>query len=187
MEIRDLRSKKTNVDFKEHIFTEETFVCEEKKIYVYHLRHKNGSNNNYVKFTVNNNTTLVEGDRGNWIFNKCFHPHKNGYVSSQYWVEKLKTSSTQEAGKFSSKITKEIIKDNITDFNDIWGNRPDLKKWFCNLYDELDHLNEHEYVQLTYVENPYDLDAEDIPFGKELHYDLKVVFDVYNEMCNRLD
>lgn len=181
-----MRTKKTNVDFSNHIYQTETYVSSKgDKIIVDSLKIPD-SHNNYVKFTNNGSTMLVEGDRYNWFFNRSFYPSKDGYVSVPYWIEKLKTASHQSAGEFSVSKTKEAIGEIINDFEDYYGDDEITKQWFTELYNEMDYMeSEHEYVQKAFFELPDNLSAEDIPLCKQTYHDLKVVFDAWEEICKR--
>jgi hypothetical protein len=170
-----MNKKRTDVDFSQH-----KLVNNEYKMFgdIWSLKLDN-TQNNFIKFINIDGLMVVTGDRGNWIFNREFKPDPVGYVSDGYWVEKLMTSSCQNPYIFDGGVAREQITDLIKD-NDYKTNM-NLDKWLNDLL-ECDVSELKSKIE----ENPENLDFELLPDGKKLRYDLLVVFDAFDEICDRL-
>jgi hypothetical protein len=143
----------------------------------------------YIKFVNDAEGLSVYGDFGNWIFNRPFHPSPDGYVSDGYWNEKLRTSSSQDHSRYDSEATAEELRMLIDGGLEEWGYEDeDLKKakeWFRTLLYYVD--DELEYTYEAYRgDNPMEMDYEDIPFCKSGSVQLDIIFDAFDEICNRL-
>ena len=190
MEISKLRKKYSTWDFSEHTHKTELFKNENgEEIRVDTLR-KGNSRYGYVKFVNDSEGLSVFGDFGNWIFCRPFHPSKEGYVSAMYWTEKLGHSSSQDYSKYDAKATEEELKEQINHKLEEYGHTGDelkqIKEWYSDLLGYVD--DETEYIYKAFRDSPseIELDYEDIPYVKELKYHLYIVFDAFNEMCNRI-
>jgi hypothetical protein len=142
-----------------------------------------------VKFINTQGVLLVVGDYGRWSFCREFHPSKEGSVSEMYWLEKLRTYSTQQPGIYDPVETENEIKELIDHGLEEYGYQGDelikAKEFYTNLLNYVD--DEHEYIYHAYrYSTPSFIDSEDIPFCKKLHIQLEIVFDAFNEICRRL-
>lgn len=181
--------KRTDWDFSNHTHTVEIFKSENgKEIRVDHFREGN-KRCGYIKFLNDEEGLSVFGDFGNWIFCRPFHPSADGFVSDAYWNEKLKIASSQEHAKFDSDETAKEIEELINGGLEDWGYDGDrldeAKEWLSDLLEYVD--DELDYTYHAYRGyNPTELDYEDIPFCREGSIQLKIIFDAFDEMCNRM-
>lgn len=173
--------KRTEVDFSRHILT----VIEGDLVNVYDFSIPN-TRMNSILFIVGQGVTTVTGDYGNWVFCREFHPSKGEGVSGQYWDEKLQTYSVQKSHKFSSEETVKQIEIFERDFEEMYGremNEEELE-WVEQLTDNV--FDEFSYINTAYRENPSSIDYESVPFGEARHVWLNIIYDGFDEMCNRL-
>lgn len=182
------KKPRTNVDFSKH----ELKIIKTDKVLIHHLKKPNTVIDS-LTFINTEGIMAVTGDYGNWIFCREFHPSGKGSVSDTYWVEKLRNSSTQTSSEFSSEFTRKLIEENLNGALEDYGYEGEhltkIKEYYNHLLDYVD-LSEGEYVAEAYYNNtnkPDFIEAEDVPFEKETHYWLKVVFDAFEEICNRLN
>jgi hypothetical protein len=188
MKLSELRKKMSDWDFSEHTHRVEIFKSDKgNEVRIDHLQ-KGNSMMGYVRFVNDDFGLSVFGDFGNWIFCRPFVPSKEGFVSAGYWNEKLKIASCQDHAKFdgdeTEKELRELIKEiseNKEDYND-----PDrLIEFYTDLIDYTEDEIEYIYHAFRYS-MPSSLDYDDIPFAKKGSYQLRIVFDAFNEICNRL-
>jgi len=116
-------------------------------------------------------------------------PSIDGYVSDDYWIEKLKTSSDQDGEEFSAKLTEDEIKRGLDIDLEEQGYEgeelEEMKEYYKGLLEHLDGV-EWQYISYAYGNKPYFLDAEDVPFVKDTKPYLKAIFDAFDEICKRL-
>lgn len=173
--------KRTDVDFSTH----ELFVTENEFVNIWYLKQPN-THWNSIKYINTNGIMAVTGDFGNWIFCREFHPSAGGGVSGGYWDEKLRISSEQDSHKYDSDETKKRIDDFVTNFEDTYGRvmSEDETNWVEELYNNVD--DEFQYVYTAHRENPRTIDHEDVPFGKIRHGWLNIIYDGFDEICERI-
>lgn len=184
------RKKRTTWDFSKHTHRVEIFKSEEgNEIRVDHFQEGNKSCG-YIKFVNDDRGLSVFGDFGNWIFCRPFYPSKEGFVSDGYWNEKLKISSSQEHAKYDSEATekelRQMIKSGLKEYGYRGEELNEVKEWFKDLLYYVD--DELEYTYHAYRgDNPTNMDYEYIPFCKKGSYRLEIIFDAFDEICNRID
>lgn len=184
------REKMSDWDFSEHTHKRETFTSEEgNTITIDHLR-KGNSSMGYVRFVNDDYGLSVFGDFGNWIFCRPFLPSEEGYVSVPYWNEKLKISSSQDHAKYDAEETekeiKELIENGLEDYGYSGEDLAKAKEWFKDLLPYTE--DEIEYLYRAYRSNDCPCDDLDyVPYVKKGSCRLLIVFDAFNEICNRLD
>lgn len=174
-------NRRTNVDWSKH----EVIEIKNDNVLIHHIKLPN-SYVNSVRFINTCGIMAVNGDFGNWIFCREFHPSAEGYVSSGYWDEKLEINSQQDAKKFDPDATLEQIKEFKESFEESYGREmnEDEKEWVENLiYSAHD---ESGYIYTAYRENPGTIDFESVPFAKVRHFWLNAVYDAFDEICNRM-
>lgn len=178
-------SNRMNIDFSKHELT----VTKTDQVTIHHLKRPDTIIYN-CKFINTNGVLLVTGDFGNWVFCREFHPSKGGKVSSGYWAEKLHINSEQEGMKFDSESTiKEInqgIKGGLEEYGYEDNELEEMQEYYNNLLDYAE-CSEWEYTSYAYMEKPSFLDAESVPFVKDIKPNLKAVFDSFEEICKRLN
>lgn len=176
-------------DFSEHTHTVTRYKADNgDEIRVDELR-KGNSRYEYVKFVNDREGLSVFGDFGNWIFCRPFYPSAGQKVSPDYWLEKLRVSSCQEPSKYDPERTEEELHRLINGELAEWGYEgEDLERcteWLKELLRYVD--DELEYTYEAYRgENPTEMDCEYIPFVKTISVQLEIVFEAFNEICNRL-
>lgn len=188
--MKNNRKKRTTWDFSEYTHTFEIFKSHNNNdIRIDHLR-KGNSNIGYVRFVNDDYGLSIYGDFGNWIFNRPFIPSKDGYVSEMYWLEKLRISSTQQPSKYSADETRkeieELIKTGLEEYGHSGDKLNQLKEWYYELLNYVDDEIEYTYHAYRDYSSPEN-DNENIPFSKELSYQLQIIFDAFDEICNRLN
>lgn len=175
MSNKDLRRKRTNLDFSKH----KVYVHESDKLLVHLIKIPNDSYN-YVRFINTNGIMAVTGDFGNWIFCREFHPSEENYVSGGYWDEKLGLSSTQQSHEFDSETAQREIKE-LLEENEF--NEDDTE--FLNDLSDAASGSEYEYIAKAMDHG--DFDSEMIPEGKKRNIWLDYIYDAFDEICNRIE
>ena len=169
--------KRTQTDFSKHELT----VKSQEGLLIHHLKIPDTIARN-IKFINTNDILAVTGDYGNWIFCREFHPSAEGYVSDQYWIEKLRICSCQEPMEYDAEATAEAIQEQLDD--------PDAdldeeeKLYYSDCLSVVD--DELEYTYTAYREMPGNMIAEDVIFYKKNRDWIDVVFDGFEEICRRL-
>lgn len=139
-----------------------------------------------IRFINSCGTLTVNGDFGNWVFCREFHPSRDGRVSRGYWDEKLEIASVQESKKFSIEETQELLKDYIEEYADNYETISDeVWEWFELLYDCV--FDQIEYEEAAYRQKPDHIDYEDVPYGTKRHIWLDIIYDAFNEICKRYE
>ena len=176
--------KRTSIDLSKHVIT----VTKQENLLVHDFKIPNTYKNS-VKFINTNGILAVTGDFGNWIFCREFHPSEKGSVSDHYWLEKLHIGSSQVGTVFDSKSTKEEIELGLEYQIEEYGYYGDelekMKEYYSDLLDYVDY-SEWEYTAYAYNNKPSFLDTESVPFVKDTKTWLKIIFDCFDEMCNRI-
>lgn len=142
-----------------------------------------------IKYINTNGIMAVTGDFGNWIFCREFHPDARTNVSDGYWIEKLKTGSSQQPREFDSESTRETLERGINGGLVEYGFEGDHLNKAISYYEEcLDKVDysEFEYCYVAYNNMPGFFDAEMVPFDKKTVFWLLAVFDGFDEICERL-
>ena len=176
-----MRTPLTTIDFSEHEFN--TYI--DKFCNIYELKIPNSSTN-CIRYINSFGTMTVTGDFGNWVFDREFHPSNKGYVSPQYWDEKLDYNSKQTSHKFDTDETVKGIEQFKVDLID-YGNEMDdeMIDWLEEL--ESNVFDEYEYIVSAYHNNPSDIDTERVPFGEIRHKYLEYIYDGFDEICRRTE
>lgn len=167
--------KRTHLNFDKH----ELIITKNECCSVYYLKKPNTIIDS-IKFINTNGILAVTGDYGNWIFNREFHPSEDEYVSDGYWLEKLKIASSQEGQEFSPELTRKQILECLEEV----GVNEEEKEWYESLLENLDC--EFDYKNVAYNDKPSDIDFEYIPYRKVTKYWLQVIFDGFDEICERI-
>jgi hypothetical protein len=169
--------KRTNVDFSKH----ELIIEKNDNVLIHHFK-KPGTFFDSVKFINTSGILAVTGDYGNWIFCREFHPSKDGGVSDGYWIEKLRSASTQKPYDFDSDIAQKEIA-NLLESED-YNFTIEEREWLESLSDTA-YDGEYAYIAEA-MNRPNDFEAEMIPRGEKVNYWLEVIFDAFEEICKRL-
>jgi len=176
---------RTGVDFSKH----ELIVTEQDGLLIHRLKHPEYSHMNSVKFINTNDIMAVTGDYGNWIFCREFHPSAGGGVSDGYWLEKLSIASSQDGREFDSERTREEIQRGIDGELEEYGysgeNLEEAKEYYEYLLSYVDESQRY-YESKAYMEMPSFFDSESIPYVKKTKIWLQIVFDAFDEICERM-
>lgn len=189
---------RTCIDFSQHILTTKIYKTDNWETIRVDEFYKPNTITHWLKFVNTSNSLAVTGDFGNWLFCRPFIPVNNWEkISSMYWAEKLRNSSTQHAGAYDSETAyKEIeekikeLEENIEDYviDNEWQEEFDeIIDWWRSLLDYTE--NEIEYQYHAYDcdwMRPASIDHEEIPNWFKWHFWLEVVFDAFEEICKRL-
>lgn len=166
-----------------------------------------------VNFINTCGVLLVTGDYGRWSFCCEFHPSAGGAVGEEYWIEKLKSGSTQEPISFNPEKTAEELlqrlRDSIWDEYDVDAPENlgqileclpyevcDLLKgypsdvieaveWLIETRATLRHEGHTAYISYNMQRMP-DHVNNDFPEVFDAHPQLLVVFDAFDEICRRM-
>lgn len=169
---------RTGIDFSKY----EVIVKKSEEVTIHHLKKPNTYIGN-IKFINTNGILAVTGDYGNWIFCREFHPSHDGMVSSGYWIEKLRNTSSQEPSEFDEEGTREDINELLDKEEDL----TDQEKYYLNECLEKLGYDEFDYIYFAHRENCGRFqDQECVPHRKKIKYWLEAVFDGFEEMCKRM-
>jgi hypothetical protein len=156
---------------------------------------------------------LVTGDYGRWSFCREFRPSAGGAVDKEYWIEKLKSGSTQDPISFNPEKTAEELlqrlKDSIWDEYDedvpenigkimecvpydvcdlLKGYPSDVieaVEWLVEARETLRNEGHNGYIAYNMRSMPYHVN-NDFPEVFTVHPQLLVVFDAFDEICRRM-
>jgi hypothetical protein len=171
-----MRKKRTDVDFSNHVLT----ITRSKDYLVYNFAIP-GTRTKSIRFINTHGIMAVTGDYGNWIFCREFHRSSEG-VSDMYWVEKLKIASTQDPYNFDSeaavKEIEELLENPDHEFSD------QEKDWLERLKVAAKD-GEYSYIAEA-MDRPGSFEAEMIPRGKVYNSWLPIIFDAFDEICQRV-
>lgn len=172
-----MKQRRTRVDFSGH----ELYVTKTDDVVIHHLK-KPDTYYDSIKFINAQGILAITGDYGNWILCREFNPEKETYgVSDDYWCEKIKIASSQEPYEFDSDAVVAEWEQRLKecDFNE-----DEIK--FVNECIERAESHEEEYKQYAYEHMPNNWDYDSIIFRKKPKYWLLVIFDGFEEICERL-
>lgn len=178
--------KRTTWNFEGYTHSVEIFKSDDgNEIRVDHLR-KGNSSSGYIKFMNHNYGLSVFGDFGNWIFYRPFIPSSKGFVSEGYWLEKLKFGSSQTHSSYDPEETEKELDEWIDNRLEDYGFEGDELKRYINFFTSLKSYVDEEttYKYHAFWGSNYDIDYELIPFCKKTDYQLLIIFDAFEFMCN---
>lgn len=166
------------VDFSKHVLT-----IKQSDGLLVHKFGVPGSSIYMVKFINTEGILAVTGDLGNWIFCREFHPSSEGGVSDGYWCEKLRISSHQNPYRWSAEAVCEQIDALLAEEDDLTKEEIAYLKDCKVKTDE----GQFDYEYFAYREGVGRFeDSECVPNRKELDVQLAIVFDAFDEICQRL-
>lgn len=173
--------KRTQFDFSKH----ELSIYHGEKITIHELKVPN-TRIDYINFTNIDGMLIVSGDYSNWMFDREFTPTPENRVSDTYWIEKMRRSSCQNPYSYDSTATEKAINDMLTDESiaDNGYTEEDVE-WLTELLDYV--YDEIEYKYNAFRTMPDGWDCEYVPYKEKVDYHLLVVFDAFEEICNRLN
>lgn len=181
--------KRTVVDFSRHNHRIELYNCGDKQIRIDHLQ-VGDSRAGYIQFINTSEVLTVTGDFGNWVFCRPFIPKAGNCVDDSYWIEKLKISSEQKLRDIdlqkTSKEIQELINGGLENYGYEGEELEQAKEWFKELLDNCE--DELDYLSFAYrnYEKPIFIDDEMIPCVYKIPIWLEIIFDAYDEICDRL-
>lgn len=173
-----MKGKRTEIEFEKH----ELIVTQQEGFVIHYLK-KPDTNCDSIRFINTQGILAVNGDYGNWIFCREFHPSSNGGVSDGYWKEKLTISSTQDPDEFDGQGTIKEIETELKEQEDLTE-------------EEKDYLNEcmskaqegkFDYEYFAHRENVGRYQSHEyVPLRMKTKYWLLAVFDGFDEICRRM-
>lgn len=185
-----MRDKRTDVDFSNHEHSREIFKSDNgNEIIVDHFKQPN-TIYGYIKFTNTDDSLLITGDYGNWVFTRPFLPSPDGFVSDGYWFEKLRMASQQRFEnldwEYIEKEINNLIDHELEDYGYSGEELESAKEWFSELLDTIGDTLEYEYKACRCYYRPDFIDYEMIPHSKETPVWLLIIFDAFDEICKRI-
>lgn len=179
------RKNRTGVDFSKHIVLESHFKSDTHSVDIWDLKLPDRNYLNRVRFINSCGTLTVNGDFGNWVFCREFHPSKDGGVSDCYWSEKLRMASVQDSAKFDPERTekeiKQLIKKGLKEYGYEGEALKKAKEQFKELLEHTD--DELDYTYHAYREINFE-NYEMIPFVKTRHTWLSIIYDAFDHLCS---
>lgn len=147
-----------------------------------------GRTHEEIVFIVGHGITAVTGDWGNWIFNMEFHPKKDGYSEDNYWLEKLRRNSCQEPTVFSSRYCEEEIQEifDAIDSGQAMAT-PDDIEFLVGLQASVNSEDSYRNYIFWNKESMWSNSFIDLPTGRKVRQHLLTVFDMFDEMCDRIE
>ncbi len=184
-----MRKKRTDVDFSKHVVKESHFKCDitghTSDIWEIRLPHTMWHR---VIFINSCGVLTVDGDYGRYSFCREFHPSKENFVSDGYWSEKLRLGNDLVWDNYDAEETEKELRELINTGLEEYGYEGrKLEKLQEQLTDLLDYVDD----KIAYLYHAYrytDIeDCEMIPFVKEHNTRLDIIFDAFDEICNRME
>lgn len=181
-------NNRSGVDFSKH----ELFITDRAGIVSHQLKLPDTSSES-IKFINIDGVLLVKGDFSYWVFCREFHPSAEGSVSDRYWIEKLKIASSCRLNpyRFDGEATQKIL-DGYLNGKEEDGAELDPpldaeeKEYIEGCIDALCD-GEWHYEHYAHTNNCGRFsDHEYVPLCKDTDIQLKVVFDAFEEICNRI-
>ena len=171
--------RRTTIDLSEM----QLIVNKSERISIYEFKLPKGSQSQ-ATFIVGLDITAVTGDWGNWIFDTEFHPKQDGYVSDGYWLEKLRRNSCQEPTVFDSSFCEQQIKELLDAQEDVLT--VDDMQFLYGLQGSL--ISEQAYNNFIFwnKDDMWSGTYADLPTGRKVRQHLLILFDMFDEMCERI-
>jgi len=177
--------KRTNINFNKH----ELITKYSDDFKMYKLKIPNSSYE-HISFVNTQGVCLVIGDFGNFVFCREYHPIVEGYVSDEYWCEKYRISTGHKTHEWDYEATRQALQSGIDgeleEYGYIENQLTEMKSYYRTLLQCTD-LSEQEYLDYAYQKYiPNFITLEDVPFCEKIKYRFLIVFDAFEEICNRL-
>lgn len=173
--------KRSQIDFSE--FTLE--VIQEGSTLIHKVRKTNHSHWYAVTFINTQGKMFVTGDYGEWIFNREFHPSEEGQVSDGYWLEKMRTGTSQVVSMYDGDATYKELKE-LLDNEDNHLNEEE-REFIEELMGCAEDEVEYTYKAYRELNAPGRFsDYFDIPFCKKLNAWVPIIFDYFEFVCWKL-
>ena len=175
------------IDFSKHIVIETHYKDENTghTLNIWDLKLPDSEYRNRIRFINSCGTLTVNGDFGNWVFCREFHPNAEDYnnIFSGYMTEKLHIHSEQTSATYDSERTLEAINEFEKQLIEEGKLENDIEDWIDvlknNVYDRID------YEHVAYRDTPDNIDYEEIPYIETIHPRLVIVYEAFNELCKR--
>ena len=185
IEVKPKRNQRTLIDWSEH----QLKIKRNDNCLIHELKKENSSYEKII-FINTNDICAVTGDFGNYIFCREFHPTADGFVSDNYWIEKLQINSIQEPETYSPEQTRKVLEKGLAGELEEYGYEDEqlitMQEYYKKLLNVVD-CSEWEYISFAYNEYlPNFLTAEDVPIAKVIKQRLLIIFDAFEEICKRL-
>lgn len=182
--------RRTKTDFSKHTHTCKKLVDDDTTAQIDSLQ-VGDSLHGAVHFVNTPFGMSVYGDYGNWVFNRRFIPNNKGEsVSDHYWIEKLQLNAQGlEFWEYDKELNKEHLeelKEEIPSYGLSEDSEEEAMEWVDDLLWHLEDEDWVSYTNIVYHETPPCMQGENLPIYKAIPIRLQVVFDAFEEICNRL-
>ncbi|MCP4372995.1 MAG: hypothetical protein GY797_33545 [Deltaproteobacteria bacterium] len=173
--------KRSDCDFSKHVLITEI----NPRFRIHWLKLPDTTNFN-VKFTNIDEVLLVTGDFGRWTFCREFWPSASSEgISDGYWCDKLQTWSTQNAMVWDYDTAIEELEELKKEYTIADGYDDRIHEWIDNCiiaigdkYDFVPAIRNLHYAS--------DIEYEDLPNGEIIEPTLAIIFDAFEEICERI-
>jgi hypothetical protein len=179
--------KYSEFDFSKHQLKIEHY----EHITIHTLQTSENSSIFKVRFMNIPSHLIIDGDFGSWMFCRNFYPNGkyDDYCQPSYWMEKLRMNSSQDPAEFDKDETEKELLEGINGGLEEYGYKGNELKEAISFFKFLQIYldNEIEYKYMAFIEHiPSFMDCEQIPYVRTASPQLNIVFDAFNEICNRL-
>lgn len=175
-----MKGKRTGIDFSKH----EVIITQVEGLLVHHLRKPNTVCDS-IRFINTHGILAVNGDYGNWILCREFHPAADADGACDYYLtQKLKIASTQQPYEWDEEATRRDLLKEIEDLKADDGNAEGIK-YYSDCLKNMEGSKE-EYVRFAYESLPNHWDYESVICRDKLKYWLQAVYDGFDEICRRM-
>jgi hypothetical protein len=176
---------RTNVDFSQH-----KLITEFSNNFKMWKLKKPNTVVASISFVNTQGVCLVTGDFGNFVFCREYHPNVGGYVSDHYWCEKYRIATEHQTHEWDYEATRQALQSGIDgeleEYGYIENQLTEMQSYYRTLLQCTD-LSEQEYLNYAYQKYiPNFITSEDVPFCEKIKYRFLIVFDAFEEICNRL-
>jgi hypothetical protein len=168
-----MKGKRTGIDFSRH----EVIVTQVEGLLVHYLK-KPGTICDSIRFINTHGILAVNGDYGNWIFCREFHPATDADgACDYYWTQKLKIASTQQPYEWDEDGTRHDLLKEIEDLKSDKVANAEGIEYYSNCVENM-HGSKDEYMRYAYEHLPDHWDYESIICRDRLKYWLQAVYEI---------
>lgn len=181
-------NKRTDIDFGKHILYETHYTnpITGHNLDVWELKIP-GTMWGRVIFINSCDTLTISGDYGRFSFSREFHPSKDGRVSDEYWLERMRRGNHLIYDEYDSEATeKEIQKLIDTGLKEYGYEGEKLEELKRQLTDLLNYVDDKIAYQYHAFRGDIDLEYEMIPYCKQQNVQLDICFDAFDWICKMI-
>ena len=184
MKFKELRKKRTGVDFSNYKYERKVLNVLGLKVIIDALKREEGSS--FFLFINTPSGLNVVNRCTSYSFDRSFIPHHDAYVNEGYWLDKLSYDYDMFVRKLDMAAIDESI-DELRDELDDYGFNEDEMEASLEFIDNLCTDDAIGYLSdLNGYGKPDCLECVDFPTYEYKSDDMDIVFDAFNEICDRL-